>query len=61
MGFFRFDMHVNGIEGGKERSLLAETETRVGPFILLMFPGSEGGDHDWKVADTECDTVLDGT
>ena len=53
-------MHVNGVDGGKERSLLAETVTRPGS-LTLLFSGSEGGNHDWKIADTECNAVFDGT
>ena len=54
-------MHVNGIGDGKERGLLAKTETPPGPFVPLLFPGREGGDQDWEVADAECNAVLDGT
>jgi hypothetical protein len=53
-------MHVEVVEGGQKRG---PPETRASPGTLILsplFPDSDGGDQDWKVADTECYAILDG-
>jgi len=55
-------MHLDGGEGGEDSGWPAETSPRPGFFEPLLFlPGSEGGDQDGKVANTQCNTVLNGT
>ena len=60
VAFLRFNVHVKGVDGREVRCLPAKTEARPGSFILLPFPGNDGGNQNREVTNTECDTVLDG-
>ena len=58
----RFDVHVNSVEGREDCGLPVESESCLGSSIFLPFLlGSEGGDQDGEVANTERNTVLDST
>ena len=62
MTLVRFEMHVNGVEGGEDGCLPVETEPCPGSFKLLPFTaGSNGGDQDGEVANAKRNTILDGT
>ena len=57
----RLGMHVDRVEGGKERGLLAESKTCPGPIVLFSFIlGSKRRDQDGEVTNSECNTVFDG-
>lgn len=62
MTLVRFKVHVDSVEGGEDRGLLAETKPCLGSFkLFLSFPGSERRDQDGEVANAKRNTNLDGT
>ena len=62
MTLVRFKVHVDSVEGGEDRGLLAETKPCLGSFkLFLSFPGSKRRDQDGEVANAKRNTNLDGT
>lgn len=61
LAFFGFDLQVKGVEGGQICGFPAETEACTCSFVFVsLIGGHDGRDQDWKVAHTECNTILDG-
>ena len=54
-------MHLDRVEGGKDRGPPGEIEPCPGVVNILVFPpGGDEGNQDRKIANAECNTIFDG-